>query len=71
MKLKKQKLDYTTRLLLLEAQEKETIYKTNIENANKLRVESIEKQKKMLSIYRSIETEVGINVKNLLCCYIA
>jgi hypothetical protein len=69
--IEKEKIGHTARLSLLEAQEKEKIYKTNIENANKLRVESIEKQKEMLSIYRSIETEVGINIKNLLCFYIA
>jgi hypothetical protein len=69
--IEKEKIGHTARLALVDAQEKEKAYKTSLDLANKLRVESIEKQKLMLQTYRNIEKEVGNQIKSLLCFYIA
>ena len=57
--------------LLKEAQDKEKIYKTNLELANKLRLDSIEKQKSILEMYQQFDNDFSANTKDALCFYVA
>ena len=54
-----------------EAQENERHYLSQIEIANKCRVEAIEKERNVLMMYQSMEKEIGDGLKNLICFYIA
>lgn len=69
--IEKDKSYQKAKSLLLEAQENEKYYITQIENANKLRVEAIDKERIMLNSYQGIENELGNNLKSLVCFYIA
>ena len=52
-----------------EAQENERHYLSQIEIANKCRVEAIEKERNVLMMYQSMEKEIGDGLKNLICFY--
>ena len=69
--IEKDKSYQKAKALLLEAQENEKYYITQLENANKLRVEAIDKEQLLLNSYQDIDNELGNNLKNLICFYIA
>ena len=56
---------------LLEAQENEKYYITQLDAANKCRKDAIEKQTSLLQMYQGIDKELGYGLKNLICIYVA
>ena len=69
--IEKEKSKLAADQLLKEAQDKEKVYKTNLDLANKLRVDSIDKQKGLLEMYQQFDNEFSANTKNSLCFFVA